>query len=261
MRRIALGGFVGLSCAAADEEPVAETTACVAHGTWIATPAGPRRVESLRVHDRVWSMDPLTGHRVATSIIAIRSAERECLVLRAGAATLVCTPDHPIYDPDRKDYRPASDWADAKSASMLIVEGTTAPCREPVRGGHSYAGVRTVYDLSVDDDLHNFIANEILVHNKTPAFASDTDDESTFEPKLDIGDGHTLETGSTQTATAGSTGSEGGTAGGTGTSSGGTADSSGTVGSSGTGGSSGGGSTVGSSDTGGSSDSSDTQPR
>lgn len=205
---------------------------CVAEGAQVATPQGPRAIESLRVGDVIWAVDPRTGERVATPIVAIRSATRECLALELPDGTsLVCTPDHPIYVAEQRRFLPAVSFMEGKAEQVLQVEEHGVKAVR-VRAVHADAGLHRVFDLTVESELHDFVANGVLVHNKSddpcdpndpnqPAFCSEessgsppstaegesTDDTSTG---ADSTGGTATEDGS---GSSGSSGSEDGTTG------------------------------------------------
>jgi hypothetical protein len=159
------GGMAGASCTGSTNNG---GTYCISGRAWIATPAGRRRLADLEVGDEVFSVDPETGQRVAGPITAIQTAERECVELEAGTdATLVCTSDHPVWDPETGVYVDAGDWVTGSRDSLLIVEGAGVEARR-LTGSEEYVGVHRVYDITVNTDHHNFVANGVVVHNKTP---------------------------------------------------------------------------------------------
>jgi hypothetical protein len=140
---------------------------CVARGARVRTPRGLRLIEDLAVGDDIFAVNPDSGELVASIVSATRTAKRECVSLSLGNSKLVVTSDHPLYCPTTKTWAPAGDWILGKRTHVLQVtnQGST-----PVRVGEvsSFAGIHDVYDLSVEHQFHNFVANDVLVHNKTP---------------------------------------------------------------------------------------------
>ncbi|MDI1247968.1 MAG: Hint domain-containing protein, partial [Lacunisphaera sp.] len=68
---------------------------CVAAGTLIDTPAGPRAVETLQAGDAVWSQS--AGRIVPATVQAVYEvAPAEFIELSAGGHTLRLTPEHPV---------------------------------------------------------------------------------------------------------------------------------------------------------------------
>ena len=133
----------------------------------------------LEVGDEVFAVDVETGEREVTRITAIRSAQRECLALRTSdERRLVVTPDHPVYSPERGSYEHAGRWitdgltrlASLTDVGLESVEVDTA---------EAYVGVRRVFDLTVESEHHNFIAEGFVVHNKSPADGGDGFEEDT----------------------------------------------------------------------------------
>jgi hypothetical protein len=111
---------------------------CVAAGTPIATPSGPRSVETLRAGDLVLARDPATGRELAVPLLAVRSREAARVVEVDG---LRLTANHPVW----RDGA----WTPAGALASATIDG-------PIE----------VYDLSVAWP-HTFIAAGVLVHNKS----------------------------------------------------------------------------------------------
>ena len=140
---------------------------CIAAGVWVTTPRGRTPIELLRVGDRIMSVDPIGGEMIEVTITAIRSATRECIGVELGTGErLVCTPDHPVFDPETGTYRDAGDWVLGKASRLLAIEKGEPTPVEP-RAARAYSGLHRVFDLTVDGPHHNFVANGVVVHNKT----------------------------------------------------------------------------------------------
>lgn len=141
-------------------------TACVARGTRVRTPRGLRLIEEIGVGDEVFCVEPDTGQLVVARVSAARSAHRECVSLGFGENELIATSDHPIYCPDTRQWAPAGEWALGKRSWLLQVSGDDVT---PVKLDRTstFCGIHEVFDLTVDHPLHNFVANDVLVHNKS----------------------------------------------------------------------------------------------
>lgn len=158
---------LGTACATAGEGDSGDDSFCVAHGGLVLVPSGHRAIETLRVGDIVYAWDTATNMLVETPVTAIRSARRECVAVEAdGQAALICTPDHPLYDPQSGDYAPASEWVEGRRTQLLRVDSEGARLTE-VGAMRIHAGVFEVYDITVQSVHHNFVAGGILVHNKS----------------------------------------------------------------------------------------------
>ncbi len=140
---------------------------CVARGASVHVPGGRRRIEAIRVGDVVLAVDPETCTTHEGRVSAVRSVERETLLLVFRGGTLRLTSDHPVYCPRERVWAPAGDWGIGARRHLLLVEDDetreVTVERAEVRGE-----VREVFDLTVDHPLHNFVANGVLVHNKSP---------------------------------------------------------------------------------------------
>ncbi|MBL8955496.1 MAG: Hint domain-containing protein [Myxococcaceae bacterium] len=142
---------------------------CISRGSRVRTPRGERNIEDLAVGDEVLCVDPSSSVFVAATLTHIRVARRECVSLGFGAGeSLVCTSDHPLYCPVTREWAPAGDWALGRRKQLLRaeVEGVVAVAVSTVS---TFAGVHDVFDLTVDHPLHDFVANGVVVHNKSIA--------------------------------------------------------------------------------------------
>ncbi|MEM7156571.1 MAG: Hint domain-containing protein [Myxococcota bacterium] len=209
--------IAGLGALALTSGCIIEETSCVAEGARVATPSGLRAIETLAVGDLVWAVDPGSGERHATRVTAIRTATRECLTLQLGSTSLVCTPDHPVYVAETGTYLPAVSFLEGKAETMLRVneQGTEVVRVQAVR---TDAGVHRVFDITVESELHNFVANGVLVHNKSPGCnvgGSPNDPDSCDYMPTSTGDaGEATDTDAeTESATEASTGGTGGSEG------------------------------------------------
>ncbi|MCX4240045.1 Hint domain-containing protein [Paraliomyxa miuraensis] len=204
---------IGTACGTKSDEPGPGSSSdtynsyCIAAGTRVHTPDGTCPIESLEEGSVVLAVDPVSGEARPTRVVAVRSAERECLRLRLpGDEALVCTGDHPLYDPDANEYAPATDWVDGRRRHVaMLVDGRLRPVA--VEGHDRYVGVRRVYDVSVEGQPHNFVASGCLVHNKSvfycdTSYAYDDQGNCVMLSSTGIGD-----------ATYGETDTDGGTSG------------------------------------------------
>lgn len=139
---------------------------CIAVGAAVLTPRGKRPIETLVPGDEVICIDPSTGSRVTGVICGTRKVKRETLRIAGDGWALRCTSDHPLYDPSRREWAPAGDWALGKRSTLLFVPDAGEITHVEVRERSVAAGVAELIDLSVDHELHDFVAEGVLVHNK-----------------------------------------------------------------------------------------------
>lgn len=140
---------------------------CIARGVRVRTRKGDRAIEDVEVGDEVVCCDPETGQQHATRVTHVKRAHRECLRLAGAGFSLVCTSNHPLYDPEARAWAEAGDWALGRRSALLRVEGEQASTVQ-VTLREVFHAVSDVFDLTVEHQLHTFIAGGIVVHNKPP---------------------------------------------------------------------------------------------
>lgn len=201
------------------------TDSCFVRGTRVGTPRGRRNIEDLQAGDEVWSFD-LAERRFVVRRVGkvLRALANEVFRVEAGEHAIPgVTASHPFFDAASATYVRVDELTVRSQLLVSVAEGEIATrplgaiARLPVKGEVE------IFNLSVDGEEHNYFAEGILVHNKSPIEQG--------------GSGGT-------TMTTSSTGGSGGTAGEGGT--GGRTDSGGSGGGHTGGGGSGGGHTGGS---------------
>ena len=152
-RLLALGLLAG---AAVADLPARGGGGCVAAGTLIDTPAGPRAVETLQAGDAVWSQ--LAGRRVSATVQAIYEvAPAEFIELTAGGQNLLLTPEHPVQTAPGVFVR-----ADRLAEATGLFTPTE---RVALAGSRRVPAAGPAYNLVVSPG-GVFFANGLLVHNK-----------------------------------------------------------------------------------------------
>lgn len=129
---------------------------CVAAGTLIDTPYGPRAVETLQEGDAVWSLQ--AGRRISATVQAVSAvAPAEFIELTAGGRTLRLTPEHPVLTAP----------GEFVCADRLLqpAELFTADARVPLGAIRRLPADGPAYNLVVSPG-GVFYANGLLVHNK-----------------------------------------------------------------------------------------------
>jgi predicted lipid-binding transport protein (Tim44 family) len=129
---------------------------CVAAGTLIDTPAGPRAVESLQPGDAVWSWR--AGTRIPATVQAVYAVEPDTFIaLQARGQFLELTAEHPVETAPGVFTR-----ADRLTAGTAIVTATGSTALDVVQSRPAH---RAAYNLLVSPG-GVFFANGVLVHNK-----------------------------------------------------------------------------------------------
>ncbi|WP_434427385.1 hypothetical protein [Nannocystis pusilla] len=192
------------------------SSTCVAAGTLVATPRGWVAIEALQVGDPIFAVDLERGTLVATEVVSLRHARRECLALVADdGRELLVTPDHPVHVPDVGGYVEAGRVALRQAASLTLTDGALPEGRTRRHGVGEHrldAGVHDSFDVGVASEHHNFVAGGFVVHNKSTTCppqtcqgTSTTDGESTTSGDGEAGtDTGAPTSGSSGEATSGS---------------------------------------------------------
>lgn len=129
---------------------------CVAAGTFIATPDGPRAIETLQVGDAVWSWQ--NGRQVSATVQAFYAVEPVTFIeVVAGGHTLRVTPEHPVQTAPGEFVRAEQ----LPGSAVLFTSGSRAPLTSIRR----LPADRPAYNLLVSPG-GVFFANNLLVHNK-----------------------------------------------------------------------------------------------
>jgi hypothetical protein len=130
---------------AADPEEVARwadwpVNECVASGTIVATPRGPRRIETLRRGDAVWGYSG--GRVVQTTVLATKCTTRTDVQTVAG---MRITPDHPVWTTG--GYKAAASLT--HSDTLAVLECEYGPRVDYLRFGASIDQGSAVYRRDV----------------------------------------------------------------------------------------------------------------
>ncbi len=132
---------------------------CVPYGSMIRTPIGWRPVESLCQGDAIISTRiedrPYQVQAVVTAVVTARS--ERCLRVNSD---WVVTPAQPVYT--GRGWVSASQLTEGDSVADDSGQYVLVSAIKPVDGYFE------VFDLSVSDDAHNYSANGLLCHNKSP---------------------------------------------------------------------------------------------
>ncbi|HEU4411960.1 MAG TPA: Hint domain-containing protein [Polyangiaceae bacterium] len=159
-----LSGHLALGACAEEED-----LRCFVAGTLVATPSGPRPIESLAVGDEVWSLDPGVGELVRRRVVALhRGLVREVRTLRAGGRSLRgVTPSHPVYSQTRAAFVPVRELREGEALLALEGAGAAPQTIDAVAADERAAAEIAIYNLSVEGPEHTYFADGLLVHNKS----------------------------------------------------------------------------------------------
>ncbi len=130
---------------------------CFAPGTMIATPGGPRPIESFRLGDQVLAPQP-DGELKAAEVTGVYLNFAPLVIFQTDAGNLRTTAEHPLLSGSGQ-FRPAAELR--AGLPLVLAGGGTAVIRTVTC--ESLSG--PVYTLQVTGS-HTFVADGFVVHNK-----------------------------------------------------------------------------------------------
>lgn len=140
---------------------------CLDEDTLVTTVGGVKKIKDIKVGDLVYCYDDTGNLRIRPVLNVIYKGYKDCIELTYNKAKskhtgkLICTPDHKIKTID-------FGWKEAKDCIYKKVyhysDKSTVYLEDCKIIDSISIGKRNVYDLEIEG-IHNFIANEICVHN------------------------------------------------------------------------------------------------
>ena len=148
---------------------------CLAKDTRVWTPTGYREIQDIKEGDEVYSFNSDTKNLIKTTVKKCWKTgdDRKLYKVKSRYSEIEVTDNHPImvYDGENVSYKnileidkekdkvinPNINFGDLKGMQFEEIQSI-----EYVRNDE-------VWDLEVNNDLHNFIANGIVVHNSEDA--------------------------------------------------------------------------------------------
>jgi hypothetical protein len=124
----------------------------------VSTPDGPVPIENIRENDTILSVDlsPCPAI-IRTSVIRVHTLrEARCICLDDRR---LLTPSQPVCGPSGRFIA-----ADELAAGSFVL--TSSLEYEPIRSACIIDGYFEVYTLTTDHPSHNFIAEDLVCHNK-----------------------------------------------------------------------------------------------
>ncbi|MEV6039668.1 polymorphic toxin-type HINT domain-containing protein [Nonomuraea sp. NPDC052116] len=136
---------------------------CFPAGTLVDTEDGPRRIEDIRVGDRVWSADPTTGRRTLRKVARLfhRSVDSLVRITTAGG-TLSATDGHRFWVQGRG-------WTPAEDLRPGDALQNPSGAAERVQAVSAADGPVDVYNFEVETDHTYYVyagSTPVLVHNE-----------------------------------------------------------------------------------------------
>jgi hypothetical protein len=133
------------------------SSGCIPRGTMVQTPLGNRAIENLRPGDKLISLQLRENYAPVNTKISEVTSSRSPQCLRFNQRWIL-TPTQPIRTPTA--------WVEARyiKAGDYILNGSGEFVRiDQVENLQQYF---EVYDITTDHPSHNYLADELVVHNK-----------------------------------------------------------------------------------------------
>lgn len=142
---------------------------CVAADALVSTPSGVRSLGRLRDGDIVTVVDPATGERSCAPIKVLARALRCVGLLRLeDGSTLELTAEHPVWCPEARAWVEAKRWFSGEKTQVVVVDAAgTGLQKVAVVAVEPASRDTTVVDISVQHPAACFVANGVIVHNKS----------------------------------------------------------------------------------------------
>jgi len=152
---------------------------CFPSGVKVATIFGEKDISEIKVNDKVWTYNHRKEQMQIKKVEAVYMNGSSVIstVKTIEGRRIRCTPDHPFYSVDKKDYVKAEDL---KLDNLMAFVGF-----DKVESVETKNEIETVYDIKVEGN-HNFYADGILVHNcvDDPIKGRETADSAAFRERL-----------------------------------------------------------------------------
>lgn len=142
---------------------------CLDEDTLVTTVGGVKKIKDVEVGDLVYCYDTDGSVRIKPVLNVIYKGYKECIELKwfssgnGNTGSLICTPDHRIKT-KHHGWVQAKDCLNKKVYHLHRYNEERPRDSVCVIDSIQQVGKRNVYDLEIEG-IHNFIANELCVHN------------------------------------------------------------------------------------------------
>jgi len=144
---------------------------CLDKNTNILTPNGNIKIKDLKIGDEVYSYDYNSNKNIISKIKnVIKTGNKERFKVKTEYNEIILTEDHPILTVDSDNnysYKNIKEINGEKLIHKFIFDPNNKHNHYQKLDILSIenVGVDEVWDIEVDNELHNFIANGLVVHN------------------------------------------------------------------------------------------------
>lgn len=149
---------------------------CIAKDSLVHTERGTKRIQDVKVHDKVWT---LNGLRPVTASSLTRAQTKTLKFTLANGRTLECTPDHKLYVVTPKSALP--EWKEAQSVSTQDHVVTCSPESTRLRREHLVdEALLTGYLVSEEGEYGYAPMERATVKEYSHAYANVTGEKPTL---------------------------------------------------------------------------------
>jgi hypothetical protein len=133
---------------------------CFPAGTLVSMPDGDKRIEDVRVGDRVWAHDLANDRTETRTVVGLFSKYADRLrTIKTGRATIEVTPQHPFWVVGRG-------WTEAGRLRAGDLLASMHGAAQSITAIEDSPADTTVYNFEVEGDHNYYITDgQLLVHN------------------------------------------------------------------------------------------------
>lgn len=145
------------------------TTSCVLAGTMIETERGRVPVEEITINDKAYSYDfekEEYGYYDIVDVMTPSERSRWAMVTTTSGKSVRCTEEHPLYTLESDDNKLPVNEASIGDCVYVMIDGEIT--EDKIENIEYFDEKVMVYNFEVEE-IHSYISDEILSHNKVVA--------------------------------------------------------------------------------------------
>ena len=141
---------------------------CLHEGSRIKTADGPKKIKNVTSGDKVYSFDPESGDLVKTSVKACTEmGNQDTYTVSTKTRQIRATDRHGllVFNKDEDFHYKAVENLQTGSDKLIMPKEDGSHELQNIRNVALYEENSKTFDLEVENDLHNFVADGVVSHN------------------------------------------------------------------------------------------------